>query len=366
MLLALVSTMVAVHLARGTDLSLTRPALLLYLVLSILGLYTIYQFAFILVLQFAYLALTQLNHKRNLLVLAAHAGLIGVSYLPWLPYLWTHLSVVTSRQYYFHQQLDLWRFGRDLVVLNSGVLFSAQAALATAVIGLPFYSALILGVRALWSTPTWRPFIVAVGVYLGVYIGVERLFHMSTLAEPKFLFFIVPVSFLIASVGVVHAFKRPTLRVIAMVAGFILLLANSVLTCAYRDRLDAVAEESYVRDFAPALIGDRQEKLLLINTRQRRYLFPLVHALHTSGDVYILKDTGDGVEMPDENSLHRYHKLYLANLYVDYEPGTFLPAERLDLVAKILRLRNFHLVRSITSGRGAYKHSLLVFARATP
>lgn len=362
MLLALVSTVLAVQLGRRSELSLRQPIALLYVAVSILGIYTIYQFAFVLALQFVYLALAHMQRRNNLTVLATSAGLIGVSYVPWIPSLWSHLSDITGHQYYFHQPLDLWRFGHDLFALNFGVFLGAQPALTTAVIGLPFYGALLLGLGALWSDKTTRPFLVALGVYLAIYFGLERLLRMSTLAEPKFLFFIVPMSFLVASVGIVRAVQNPTYRAVLMVCGLGVMLASAVVTCAYRDRGREDAEESYVRDFAPTLNRDRQQKLLLINTRQRRYLFPLAHALHASGDVYILREVDGRLDMPDGPALDRYRTLYLANLYVDYEPETLLSAAKLDALTQVLRSHNFHVTRSLTSGTGAHKHSLLVFA----
>lgn len=362
MLLALLSTVLAVRLARGPDLALRQPAVLLYLAVAILGAYTIYQFAFVLVLHFTYLALAHLHHRRNLIALATHACLIAASYLPWIPSLWSHLSDITSHQYYFHQELDLWRLGHDLLVQNFPVFFSVQPVLTTAAIGLPFYSALLLGFSALWSDRTTRPFLAGLGVYLGIYLGVERVFHMSTLAEPKFLFFIIPISFLVASAGIVRAFNDTTQRAVVMLCGLGLVLASSVTACAYRDRASGGAEDSYVRDFAPTLNGERQQKLLLINTRQRRYLFSLVHALHGSGDVYIITETHGRLAMPDGQALTRYRRLYLANLYVDYEPETFLSAARLDALTGVLRSHNFTVARSLTSGSGVHKHSLLMFA----
>lgn len=365
MLLALVSTGLAIQLGRRQDLSLRQPTALFYVVVSILGAYTIYQFAFVLALQFFYLALAHRNRRSNLIFLATSACLIGASYVPWTPSLWSHLADITGHQYYFHQPLDLWRFGRDLFALNFGVFLAAQPALTTALIGLPFYGALLLGLAGLWRDRATRPFLLGLGAYLGIYFGLERWFRMSTLAEPKFLFFIVPLSFLVAGVGIGRGFQNATSRAVVMACGLGVVFASAVVTCAYKDRSREYEEERYVLDFAPTLNRERQEKLLLINTSQRRYLFPLAHALHASGDVYILREVDGRLDMPDGSALDRYHTLYLANLYVDYEPQTFLSEAKLDAVTQALRSRNFHVTTSLTSGTGDHKHSLFVFATNT-
>src|SRR5262249_32003102 len=47
----------------------------------------------------------------------------------------------------------------------------------------------------------------------------------------------------------------------------------------------------------------------------------------TPGDVYIMKHAAGRLELPDEQTLRRYGRLYLTNLYVDCEPDTYFPRQ---------------------------------------
>jgi uncharacterized membrane protein len=361
MLFGIVSTTVAVKLARDQNLTPHIRPWLLYLTISILGLYTVYQYVFVLAFQVVYLGITNVRRPRHVFVLAIACFLVGMSYLPWIPSLRSHMSDVTSHTYYFHHALDLSRFAADLFAVNFPVfLTSSQPALTIIVIGLPFYVALSIGCVAVWRDRTTRPFAAGLLVYVIGYLGVERAFGMSTVDEPKFLFFLIPMTLVLASVGVIHVCRRTVSRSLVAGAAAIILLGSSIATCLSQDRFVAEGEESrYVRDFKPILNSHRDHTLLVVTTMQRRYLFPLVHALHGPGDVYVMREG----RLPAEEVLELYRRLYLVNLYVNYEPETFLDGSRLESVVDVLRRHDFRILDTVTSGSGPFEHALFVFGR---
>ena len=138
---------------------------------------------------------------------------------------------------------------------------------------------------------------------------------------------------------------------------------SSLISCAYRDRLTWDVEEVYVRDFAPVLNHAPMDNLLLVNTMQRRYLFPLVHAIHSAGDVYVIRAVDGKVVIPDEQALARYRRLFVVDFYVDYEPETFLQPDAIGTLSDALKQRGFELVDSVASGSLTPRHSLLVFEK---
>ena len=361
MLLGLVSTILTVKLAQDQNLIANTRRCLLYLAVSILGLYTVYQYAFVLVFQVVYLAMANLRRPRNVVVLTVACVLISLSYIPWLPTFRSHMSEITSHKYYFHHALDLPRFTADLFAVNFPVFLSSSLPpLNIILIGLPFYLALSIGYVAVWRNRATGPFGAALLAYVISYLGVERVFGMSSVAEPKFLFFVIPMTLVLASMGVIHVCRETLSRSLVVGAAAAILLGSAVATCLSRDRFMPEAEESsYVQDFTPILNSERTHSLLMINTMQRRYLFPLVHALHGSGDVYVIQEG----RLPEEVVLERDRRLYLVNLYVDYEPETFLERARLESVVEVLERHNFRILDTATSGSGPSKHALFVFGR---
>jgi uncharacterized membrane protein len=367
MLLALVSTTVALNLSRRSVLSLGDHQLICYIALGLIGLYTVYQYFFILMFQLIYLSLVHLRQKRNLLALGFAVCLIGVGYLPWMPAFFTQIREVMSHRYYFNQNPDLWQMLTTPIAVNFSVYFSLKPLGIFLV--LVVYACLGIGVYVLWQhKEKTRLFLIALGAYILLYVCVERLFHMNTLIFPKFLFFIVPIGILLLSVAISNICRTPVPRSFSMLCASGLLVTNSILISAHTHDWPAEehSEEIYVRDFAPIVNSDHQRKLILLNTSQRRYLFAFVHALKGTGDVYLMDNKGVSgqIAIPDERELNRYSDIYLVNLYVDYDPETFLSEDQIEGVSEALRRENFDIIKSVTSGNGMQKNSLLVFEKA--
>lgn len=357
MLLSILSTALAVRVGRNAELTFRDRSFQLYLVIAGLGIYTLYQFFFVFACHLIYLTL-RFRHKKHRLNLILSACIVTGCFIPWLPSLLTHLANIRDHQYYFHQDFDFYQFATQIFNANLAPLFAAWTLPAT-LIGLILATTLSIGIVTMCRGRETRPFAAAFAIYFLLYYGVERIFHMSTLSVTKFLFFGIPIAFVMISAGVLRALNNGVIRNAIMSLGAGLLLVNSAVISAGVVTASEHEEESYVRGFVPELNSDPMPKLIIMNTLQRRYLFPFVHALHCPADICVIGD--GGVTIRNQQLLDRYSRLYLVNLYVDYEAETFLTKEKLEAVLEILTPLDFRRIKSIVLESGPQKHSLVIF-----
>ena len=80
-------------------------------------------------------------------------------------------------------------------------------------------------------------------------------------------------------------------------------------------------------------------------------------------DVYVPPNGNSHFLMPNEEIQGVYRRLFGANFSVDYEPDTFLSADKITVLAETLHRQRFVFVDAVESGRTGPRHSLLVFAR---
>jgi hypothetical protein len=283
--LAIWTSVLAAMLARRS----ARPRLALagFSVLSLLGLYTTYQHALVVVWQMATVVYVRVQHHRDAgrsaVVSAAVVGLLVLGFLPWLPTLIRHLAITRHSSYYFGGVMPLSSWPRAGALLLRKFLFAdLNAHLAWAC------SALILGAVTLaivwWSLKNrlaiWRGprpasrLVLSTLLLPSMLAGADLLHGSHTLFNSKTSYFLFPVLLLLIT-GALAAAPQAWYRRLALGA-ICLLLATSGPVRIYRD---SRSESDYGRLSRWLKRTDTCGHLLLLDAAPRGFVYPLLMVL---------------------------------------------------------------------------------------
>jgi hypothetical protein len=262
--------------------------------LSILGLYTLYHYAFVLAWQMALLACLAVRtrrgeRRRELATLAATGLVIAAAYVPWLPKLLAHLELTASPIYYFSGEVAasdwLVRSAQVLRVLllgepsrgSAGAILDAAlllVALPTAALAaLSFARARgsdqDVAARAFWWTAPVLPASIAAA---DLWHGTHTLFLSKT------CFALVALLLLLAVRGWQWTASR---RVAAagLALWCALLGAGAVANVAVR----AASTSPYEAVAARLARDDDPSHRVVLSTTRPGYVFPLLLALRATG-----------------------------------------------------------------------------------
>jgi hypothetical protein len=265
----------------------------LFAALSLLGLYTIYHYAFALAWQLSLLAAHAAGaprgeRRRELAALAATAAAIAVGYSPWVPSLLAHLEL-TRASWYFAGAVPAAEWPREAGRLLAGLLLGeehravgrpvlAGALLALGLATFPFVARSLLGgrlaaegraSRAFWATAPLLPALVAAA---DAWHGTHTLFVAKT-------GFALPVVLVLLVVRASHAAPAPALgRGIVGAWGALALAAGASAIW------NGAAGASPIRSVA-AHLRERAEPghLVVVSTSRPTYVYPLLLALRDAG-----------------------------------------------------------------------------------
>lgn len=331
-----------------------------FVLLSVLGLYTLYHYAFVLAWQLALLGLRALRlrygRRRALLELACLAILIAAGYAPWLPRLLVHLQVTGEAKYYFSGFIPLSRWpelgGRLLLLFGLGESAAAAGGewlqLAFAALVLCTLVLLIRDLsssrqplldpeaRLLWQSLPLLPAMIACADYL-------RDTHTLFIAKTNFSLF--PFLVLVAVHGWLRAEPRG-LRTLGLGALSLLLavaMASNLYTrCVARTPFEQVAE--YLR------ATDRESHVVALSSIYPGYSFPLLLDLRKAGVEHVrlvfaprrrLEEVTQRFESATASS--RGGRLTLINLEVDYDAEQTWPTDLLRRVERRAREAGFRV-----------------------
>jgi hypothetical protein len=285
--IALGSTAILLH---STSACAPKPralARVAFVLLSALGLYTIYHYAFVLVWQFSFLALVAClgpreRRVREFVALTAMGILIALAYAPWLPTLARHLEVTGEPHWYFSREMPaarwplalaqlLQRFalGRTDLVADfayTGPIFwvlvaFTAVAFARSVRRRRLYSEDVAA-RAFWISAPLLPLLIA---------AADRWHGTHTLFLTKLSFGLFPL-LVLALIGSWHAAPDRRLRVVGLAAFAALFAAVSIH--------NVVAQLQRVSDFerisADLSAANTRSHVVVLSSRTRGYVVPLL------------------------------------------------------------------------------------------
>lgn len=367
MLISLISTLQAYELSKADELRFSNKKLFLYAITVLIGLYTIYHFVFVFVFQIVFLAMSNLRNKKSLWVIIAVTAMIFVLYLPWVPSLLDQLRKVRGNQYYFHGKISLLSFAESVMRINFAIRGSAvPLVIIKILIAAMIYTIILVGCYFSLRDKTRRFFILALIVYLlSCYIA-DNILNTNTLTWGKFLFFIIPISFILLAAGIPRITERYRIRTIFIVLCCGLLLGKSIAVCYYKPGFDGPLYLRPFRDSISKALGQDQKGLVIINTVARRYLLSLVHVIETPVDMKIMHADDVESELPRISNLEDYDFVFITNCYVHYREQSFYSYADIKDISNYLSKYGFRLIEPSELEHEAGKSTLHIFGKGVP
>jgi hypothetical protein len=280
-----------------------------FALLSVLGLYTIYHYAFVLVWQLGFLALVawlgpRERRMRELAGLTGLGALIALAYAPWLPTLAHHLEVTGKPDWYFSREMPAagwplalaqllrkFALGRaDLVaeVPYTGTILWVLAGLTAVAFAMPIRRGGVrspdVAARAFWiSTPLLPLLIAAADLWHGTH----------TLFLTKLSFGLFPL-LVLALIGSWHTVPDRRVRVAGLAAFAALLAAVSL-----HNVVALIQGVSHFERIAAHLsAADARSHVVVLSDRERGYVVPLLLQLRDAGVGQLLMSAASREELP--------------------------------------------------------------------
>lgn len=255
-----------------------------FLLTAILAFYTIYLFAFVFLFQIAFLILYKPNKRNSYFAAALACGIILFSYLPWIPHFLDQFRIIRSGSFYFYGKSSILSMLEFLFSYNLSEFLPGRYAWYKFLILSLYIFVAGFGVFGLWKLKFGKPLLFAAIVYVLGYYCADRLLNMHTLNATHFMFFLIPLVFLILGSGIQSWHKKP---VIFLTAGIILLLilavnlSNSFSNPQTHDRLYCTEN---IRRAINTQYND-SKRLILIYKPTRRILLSTISPVQTDADV---------------------------------------------------------------------------------
>jgi len=336
-----------------------------FALLSLLGLYTLYHYGFVLVWQACFLLLAAAAApagQRGRLI-GAHAvmgAVIVAGFLPWLPFLRAHLELTgTVRSYYLAPALDdagaslahlltslllgeVVRGGtRHLLNLGLGLL-----ALAT----LPF---LLVGLRrrdAGDAGAAGRILLLSAPLYPLSILGADLLHGVRTLMISKTSFLLFPLLLVLLLRGWL-APRKAAARAALLLVALGLMLPTAVLSVqATHERLGD--DNRLVAEALSAADGDGH--MVLVNTGVRSQAIPLLMALRDAGvrELRIVAAPPARLAEVLAKTLARDDaaSITLVHLRTEFDPRKMWTADQLDAALDVARAAGWKVRRARPAG----------------
>lgn len=349
MFLSLLSTLQIYLLIKNDSLRFNNPGTYLYLLTSIVGLYTLNHYIFIVAFHtvFVFLA-SPFNFKRVINNIAVFVIIIAC-FSPWIVPLLDQLEVVNneSYSYYFHGENDLisllpitidyafFQFPFNRIVPFESSLFIKTVI--TAIIVIIFLWGCIKARGLSINNKLLISFICYIIIH---YIG-DLILETETLSHTKFQFFLIPAFFLLLSNGIFKLTSRYYLKMFALSLCVLLLAVNSCFVLKSKLNFDGPLVLGAFKRLLNEQNDMDDKTLVIINTRARRQLLSFVQAVEGDYDMAIFTEANTNNELSKLQDLAKYERVYLSDLNVIQQKKPNFTPEDLTLISEQLRVSGF-------------------------
>jgi hypothetical protein len=335
-----------------------------FALLSVLGLYTLYHYAFVLVWHGAFLAWMAWRRPahermRELARLAALALLIALAFAPWATSLAAHVDVTGSGPWYFSGFFPLSEWPRRSLQTFEFFLLAEPRPLVklrqlwpslglTSLVA--FWSVLIalVGATTLLALRSFRPaglrnldpsarafWLSAPLLPIGIALA-DRWQDTHTLFLTKTSFALVPL-FVLATARAWSSLSRPALRRTGLAAYLLLFTLASLFNALASWRLDTPFEQT-ARRLAES---DTPKRWIVLSSTRRGYATPLLLTLRDAGvQGRIMRASASqlGALLEHAQADPDVEELVLVGLDVFYEPPEcWVPPSLARVVARARR-----------------------------
>lgn len=336
MFISLITTYQALQISAQGGISFRNPKIYLYLLLCVLGLYTLYHFIFVFLFQMILLFLHNARNKRIILTLITCGIMVIICFLPSIGFLHDQMEVISSGQYYFHEKPDFIRFIGNLSSINSIRFFHLESIKAKAIVAMAFLCLMsitsIAGIPRLVNTKNRRVILIAFLAHLVIYFAIEKITNISSLHKIKMLFFILPVFLIFLSDSFQHLTRRFHLKVIVSVLFAIILVSNSIAATVVKPKL--TGPYRYLEMIPPKIdnyLGHDKNGLVIFNTQARKPLFAFSNTLDDKMDILIIQPplTREKLNiLTNIKTVKNYDALFMTDFYVPYEKNYITDSDR--------------------------------------
>ena len=374
MFLSMFSTLLIHLLVTSNKFSLKNFGCYLYIIASVVGLYTHYHYIFVILFQSVFVFLSVQKSVKRVLLITLIYLIIGLLFLPWLPSLNDQLNVINGGDYYFHGQNNLPVMAIEIVLSNflrfayqdnslEFILSLAKIVPFTIVLAIVLF-VFLMGCKNMLSNKQSRLVLIALLFYLAMHCAGDWIMHAKTLSAKKFQFFLTPMFFFILAFGFVNMSKRFFVRTGAILLFSILLILSSVVIFQAKINFDGPAiVKSINSEISNNFKNENGAALLIVNTSARRFLLSTVHAIKSPIDVTVLTGQDIPAALAKINDITQYDTVYVGNLLVNYEPKPRLTAKDLKLIKNFLERNQFNSTDLILNSE---EGALMQFSKQSP
>jgi uncharacterized membrane protein len=348
MFLSLLSSLLIYVLVSSKKFNFKSFGCYLYILISVIGLYTMYHYLFVLCFQAAFVFLSLRKHVKRVLLTALIYLLIIFLFIPWLPSLFDQLNRVHSRSLYFSGQnnplLILYRliFYNFLQFSNLDQLQGIDLFQTTNVFLVMVLIVFLIGCRNMLYSRQSRFVFIALVVYLAAHFTGDWIMDSKTLEFKKFQFFLEPMFFFILAFGFVKMSNRFYIRNTLIFLFSTLLIFSSLKVFQVKSNFDGPEIVNSIHTkISNNLAVENSPALLIVNTPARRFLLPMAHSIDFPIDIMILGEKDIATSLSKINAITQYDTVFVGNLFVHYAPKPKLSIQELQLIDGFLRQEQF-------------------------
>lgn len=369
MFLSLFSTLLIYMLAANNKFHFKSPGTYLYILISVIGLYTMYHYIFVIFFQAVFVILSLPKNAKRLLLTTLIYILTGLLYLPWLPFLRDQLDVVNSAGYYFHGQSNALIIIFE-TIRNNFLRFpfqdnSLDAAFSlTNLLLFPFILVVFLigCMNALYHKES-RLFFISLLFYLASHFVGDWLLDSKTLIFEKFQFFLAPMFFLLFAFGFVKLPTRYFVRTGAIAVFSVMLVLSSVTV--YKDRVNFDGPE-IVKSLNTLISSNMDTKddraLVIVNTATRRLLLSLAHSINTPVDIVIITGQDTTATLGQITNPGQYNTVFVVNLLAETRSKPQLSNDDFERIEDFFSTEELTIITPLLNSPGG---TLTQFTKST-
>jgi len=340
-LLGLLSTLQIYLLIKNKSFNYSSIYLYLYILISVIGLYTMYHFVFIIFFQLVFVVLASPKNRNSIFTNLSVFILIFIFFIPWIPSLQQQLSVINGHDYYFHGKFNLFSFIHQ--VLNSsfcgffssvmdGIIIKSIKFLLTFILCIFF----LVGCRNALKSKINTLLVISLVFYLLSHFAADWILKTNTLAIEKFQFFLIPTFLLFISSGLSNTSKHFYIKTFFVSLCCLMLIVGSIAACKVKNNFDGPQSIYPMQKLISENSKNSSKRLFVINRMRIREIFTFAHAIKSPADVIIIPDKKTISELVKMNSIKKYDEIYIVGLFVKEWEKIIFTAKRQEFITEIL------------------------------
>lgn len=366
MFLSLLSTLQLTWMIKDKGLSLKSRSLYLYMLVCIVGLYSLYHFLFVVAAHFVFVLFASTRSVKEFLLNCVPFAIIGAAFTPWLPSLQDQLRIITneSYSYYFHGDYTIWGLMIQVVDLQLWQyplvdLLPVEGANILRIILLALaFVAMLCGAFMAIRSKNARAFLLAIVGYIIIHYAGDRIMDTQTLAHNKFEFFLIPAIVLFLAYGICSLTRCNYLKVSLAVILIAFCVAGSTRIYTTKLNFDGPSIIKTFKNEMEANYPEGSRSLVLINTHERRQVLSFAHAVNIDADVALMVEEDIEQGLAKLTDLHRYDRIFLVDLHIAHDKKPNFTNDDRRFIAQHVRKQGFG---SFTYLHKQPKNKLVIF-----